>query len=169
MRRFSQPGFVPAVDLTLMKKVAHEWVYRTQDQYELARACEEFLNWNLYVFDSWLFEDSNWSMFTSGRQRMISSREEIARLYPTVRHDINEATLLMATHCITAWRCTRKCKIKQHSAVTDMERAYVKARGIKRPAGSTKRSRHNSIAPGSATYGHIQTVDVVATIGNPWL
>lgn len=162
MRRFSQPGGLPAVDLTLMTKVSNEWVYRSQDQYELARACGEILDWNLYVFDCWLFDDSNWSMYTSGRQRMIASRDEMARHYPSVCADQNEAALLLATHCVTAWRCTRKCKLKPHSVLAELALAYAKARGMKRPALPIDRIRRNSIAPGAATYGHFQTVHATA-------
>ena len=154
VRRFAQPGCLPAVDLTLMTKVSNEWVYRTQDQYDLARVCEEILNWNLYIFDCWLFDDSNWSMYTSGRQRMIASRDEMARRYPTFRGNTSEAELMLAAHCVTAWKCTRKSKLKPNSVVAEMKIAYLKARGMKRPTVGGDRIRRNSIAPGAATYGH---------------
>jgi len=137
-----------------MTKVSDEWVYRTQDQYDIARACGEILNWNLYLFDCWLFDDSNWSMYTTGRQRMIASRDEMARLYSNVRGDQNETALLLAAHCVTVWKCTRKSKFKPNGAVEDMEIAYMKARVMKRPAVPSDRTRRNSIAPGAATYGH---------------
>jgi hypothetical protein len=146
-----------------MTKVSNEWVYRTQDQYDIALACGEILNWNLYLFDCWLFDDSNWSMYTSGRQRMIASRDEMARLYPNVHGDKNEVALLLAAHCVTAWRCTRKGKLKPNTVVEDMEIAYIKARGMKRPVVPSDRIRRNSIAPGAATYGHFQAVHAIAT------
>lgn len=145
-----------------MTKVSNEWVYRTQDQYDIARACEEILNWNLYLFDCWLFDNSNWSMYTSGRQRMIASRDEMARLYPNVRGDKNEVALLLATHCVAAWRCTRNSKLKPNIVIEDMEIAYIKSRGMKRPSVPSDRIRRNSIAPGAATYGHFQTVHATA-------
>lgn len=146
------------MNLTLMTKQDDQWVYRTPDQYELVQACREILGWDLYVFDCWLYDDRNWSMYTSGRQSMIASREDLARGYPAVREDRSEATFLLAGHCVTVWHCTRKPKMAQHRAVEEMELAYSKARGIKRPAVPSDRVRRNSIAPGAATYGHFQTM-----------
>lgn len=146
-----------------MNKAAGEWVYRTPEQYELSRFSEELLNWNLYVFDCWLFDDRNWAMYTSGRQRMIFSREELARLYPAVMNDTSEAGLLLVAHCVTVWRCTRNFKFKSTIAVKEMELAYAKARGIHRAALSLDRAGSNLAARGRANYGHLQTIHASST------
>jgi hypothetical protein len=155
MRHMSYQGFVPALNLTLLRKQAEQWVYRCPEQQTLVQACEDILQWKLYAFDCWLYDDANWSMYTSGRQRMIASREEVARLYPAVREDRLEATLLLAAHCAMAWRCTRKARLAPHPAITDMEQAYARARLIKRPAAPKSGKPSHSIAPGVAAYGHL--------------
>lgn len=144
------------MNLTLMKKVAGQWVYRSPDQYEIVQLCEEALQWNLYGFDCWLFDDAHWSMYTTSRQRMIASREDVARGYPALKADRDEVVRLLARHCVNVWRYTRKARLASHAAIADMKLAYMTARCLKTRPISKDGTRRNSIEPGAASYG--QTV-----------
>jgi hypothetical protein len=54
------------------------WTYRDPAQQLVARAVQEVLEWDLRVFDAWLFGRDHWRNFPRIRQRLISLREQLS-------------------------------------------------------------------------------------------
>lgn len=146
------------MNLTLMKKVAGQWIYCTHDQYNIVSICMEALQWNLYVFDCWLYDDANWAMYTTCRQRMISSREDVAIIFPSLEGQREEALRLLEEYCIRVWCLSRRAKLMPHVAIKEMERAYLIIKKSKKAAPHSDDIRRNSISPGFATYGQLLSI-----------
>jgi hypothetical protein len=109
------------MNLTLLYPLRGQWVYHAQDQAELARFSWEVLQWDLYAFDCWVFDDSNWSMYTRQRQRLIALRSDLSIAHAQVSGDRIALQRLLSAHCISVCKATRSGRLPENAMLKALE------------------------------------------------
>ncbi len=117
------------MDINLLIFKDCQWVYRSSDQLELVADCSALLNWDLYLFDRWLFDSQNWNMYTRRRQDLIALRTDLALAYGKAS-DQQARELLIVNYCMRAWKSTRALERRECAEVQELEFANVRAKAL---------------------------------------
>ena len=130
------------MDINLLIFKDCQWVYRSGNQHELVGNCAALLGWDLYLFDRWLFDSQNWSMYTRRRQDLIALRTELAMAYGKTS-DQQARDLLIVNYCMRAWKSTRALERRESLEVQALECANVRAKALHKTlklAGSARKT-----------------------------
>ena len=120
------------VELDFLTYKEGVWSYRSKVQQVLLGDCMSLLNWNMYHFDCWLFDSDKWSMYTRRRQFLIDLRTDLAAEWEKKANDFAARELLILNFCVQVWIKTRSQEFREVPEIKDMERAYHKAKTLRR-------------------------------------
>ncbi len=116
------------MNLLLLQQNGGQWMYRSSDQEVLVRLARELLQWDLYAFDCWVFDDSNWSMYTRHRQRLITLRGDLSLAHAQVQGDPIALERVLSAHCINVCKTARSGRLQAHAVLQALEGAYPHAK-----------------------------------------
>lgn len=116
------------MNLLLLQQNSGQWMYNSPHHEALACLAREVLQWDLYAFDCWVFDDSNWSMYTRHRQRLITLRGDLSIAQAQVGGDCLALERLLSAHCISVCKTTRSGRLQAHAALQALEGAYPRAK-----------------------------------------